>query len=620
MEWPARPYSGNAAILVVACKDSGATFGGLIALQNILNAPGANTTGPAVISISYGESESRNGFAQNAAYKTTYQQGVTEGVSIFVSAGDEGPASSDAGAPESTRGVTVSGWTSTPYNISVGGTDFGDAFAGTESTYWNAGNSTSFGSAKSYIPEIPWNNSCADSLIISFLGAHYSSDLINGFGPSGTGVCNTYPFNLTSKLLTTTSGSGGPSNCATGFTADRAPASGGTCAGYPKPSWQVVFGNPSDGVRDIPDVSLMAASGAWNHFYPICMSNPAEVAEGDAAPCSDPVTEWPGFGGTSVSTPIWAGIQSLVNQKTGERWGNANIMYYSIANTEYGPSGNLSCNSSLGSAIGSSCIFNDVTQGSIYLPCTTFGDGAAARLYNCYRPSTTDSTTDIGVTSAAPMTFPGLAGPGPVTALNVTQSGGGTTSYTSAPTCTLTGGAGAGATCTTSISGLVTALTTTANGTHYTAANPPVCKLTGGGGSGATCRTTVKSGGTLTLHIQSDGHGYTTAPTCTLTGGAGTGATCTSTIQTGVTGITLTAGGSGFTSDPTCTLTGGGGAPAATCVSIINGVTSSTPQAYPAAVGWDFATGIGTVNAANLVNSTAWIAALKQAKKGGDPR
>jgi subtilase family serine protease len=559
-------------------------------LENLLNAPGASTTGPAIVSISYGESESQNGATQNAAYNTTYQQGASEGVSIFVSSGDEGAASSNADGADSTRGITVSGFTSTPYNISVGGTDFGDSYQGLESSYWSGTNSASYGSALSYIMEIPWNDSCADSLIINFLGTYYSSGLVNGFGPSGTGVCNTYPFNTSSDLLTTGSGSGGPSNCATGApTTAGAPASGGTCAGYPKPSWQSIVGNPSDGVRDIPDVSLMAANGIWNHFYIICMSNPAEISEGYAVPCSDPVEDWPGFGGTSVSSPIWAGIQALVNQKTGERWGNANTMYYAIANNEYGGSGNSSCNSSLGNAIGSSCVFNDVTTGSIYLPCATLGSGTAARLYNCYRPSATDKTTDYGVMSAAAMTFPGVAGPGPVTALNVTASGGGTTGYTSAPTCALTGGAGSGATCTTSISGLVTAITKTANGTGYTTADPPFCTLTGGGGVGATCSTTVN--------------------------GAGTGATCTATENVGVTGITITAGGSGYTSDPTCALTGGGGSPAASCASIINGVTGLTPQAYPATVGWDFATGIGTVNAYNLVMSSAWTASIPTLKQ-----
>jgi hypothetical protein len=618
MEW-ASAAAPNAAIQVAVCKDSGATFGGLIALENLLNAPGASTTGPAIVSISYGESEASNGATQNAAYNTTYQQGVSEGVSIFVSSGDEGPASSNANGADSTKGITVSGFTSTPYNISVGGTDFGDAYAGTESTYWSGTNGTGFGSAKSYIPEIPWNDSCADNLIESFLSTYYSASLINGYGPSGYGLCNTYPFNTTSELLTTGSGSGGPSNCATGApTTSGAPASGGTCKGYTKPSWQAVFGNPADGVRDIPDVALMAANGVWNHFYLICMSNPAEVSEGYAAPCSDPLEDWPGFGGTSVSSPIWAGIQALVNQQTGERWGNANTVYYEIASTEYGASGNAACNSTLGNAIGSNCVFNDVTQGSIYLPCAYSSSNASSgRLYNCYRPAATDKTADIGVMSAAPMTFPGAGGPGPVTALNVTASGGGTTAYSSAPTCALTGGAGTGATCTTSISGLVTALALTANGTGYTTAEPPSCVLSGGGGVGATCSAAVNGSGTVTLTLQSGGSGYTSAPSCSLVGGSGSGATCSATENMGVTGITLTAAGSGFTSNPTCTLTGGGGAPNATCASIINGVTTLAPQAYPAGTGWDFATGIGTVNAYNLVHSSAWtpIVSTKPATK-----
>jgi len=607
MEW-ASAAAPNAAIQVAVCDDSGATFGGLIALENMLNAPGANTTGPAIISISYGETESQNGAAQNAAYNTTYQQGAAEGVSIFVSSGDEGPASTDANRADSTHGITVSGFTSTPYNISVGGTDFGDSYAGTESTYWNASNTAAFGSAKSYIPEIPWNDSCADNLIIGFLGTYYSNGIVNGYGPSGTGLCNTYPFNTTSALLTTGSGSGGPSNCATGSpSTSGAPASGGSCAGYAKPSWQSVLGNPSDGVRDIPDVSLMAANGVWNHFYFICMSNPAEVSEGDATSCSSPVQDWPGFGGTSVSSPIWAGIQALVNQKTGERWGNANTVYYAIANAEYGVSGNASCNSSLGNATGAGCVFHDVTQGSIFLPCAVSSSNiSTGRLYNCYRPSATDKTADYGVMSAAPMTFPGAAGPGPVTALNVTASGGGTTSFSSAPACALTGGVGTGATCATSISGLVTALAVTSSGSGYTTAAPPACTLTGGGGTGATCSAVVSGTGTITLTLQSGGNGYTSAPTCALSGGSGSGATCSATENVGVTGITITAGGSGYTSNPTCALTGGGGSPNAACASIINGVTSLAPQAYPAGTGWDFATGIGTVNAFNLINSSAW--------------
>ena len=610
MEW-ASAAAPNAAIQVAVCKDSGATFGGLIALENLLNAPGANTTGPAVVSISYGESESQTGATQNAARSTPRTSRGSRRRFDFriVRRRRRLGQGSKCEWRGPTRGdVYCHGWTSTPYNISVGGTDFSDAYAGTESTYWNPGNTANYGSAKSYIPEIPWNDSCADTLTIGFLNQYFSSTIMNGFGPSGTGLCNTYPFNTTSALLTTGSGSGGPSNCATGApTTGGTPASGGTCAGYGKPSWQSVFGNPSDGVRDIPDVSLMAANGVWNHFYVICMSNPAEVSEGLASPCSNPITSWPGFGGTSVSSPIWAGIQALVNQKTGERWGNANTVYYAIARAEYGPAGNPPCTVRAwvrGLVLG---VFHDVTQGSIFLPCTSLGNTTAPGYNPGYRPDSTDKTADFGVMSAAPMTFPGLAGPGPVTNLNVTASGGATTSYSSAPSCAITGDAGSGATCSASISGLVTALAVVANGAGYTTAAPPSCNLTGGGGTGATCGASVNAAGKITLTLQSGGSGYTSAPTCSLTGGSGTGATCSATENMGVTGITLLAGGSGYTSDPTCTLTGGGGSPTATCVAIINGVTSLAPQAYPAGTGWDFATGIGTVNAYNLVFSSAWL-------------
>ena len=601
MEW-ASAAAPNAAINVAVCDDTRTTFGGLIAMENAFNNPNP----PAIVSMSYGESESQSGAAMNLAFNNTYQQGVAMGISIFVSSGDEGAASSNANGADSTRGITVSGWTSSPYDISVGGTDFGDSVQGTEATYWNATNTATYGSARSYMPEIPWNDSCADPLIINFLAANGFASFANGFGPSGTGVCNTYPFNQTSELLTTGSGSGGPSNCATGApTTNGTPASGGTCAGYAKPSWQVVFGNPSDGVRDIPDVSLMAANGIWNHFYPICLTNPAEVSEGYAvASCNVSPADWPGFGGTSVSSPIWAGIQALVNQATGERWGQVNTVYYQLANAQYGASGNPGCDSSLGPGGDPSCVFHDVTQGSIELPCATNGTNASARLYNCYRPSTTDSATDIGVMSAAPMAaFPGLAGPGPVTNLNVTASGGGTTDYTSAPACAITNGAGSGATCATSISGLVTAITKTNNGTGYVSTDVLGCFLTGGGGNGATCSATVNTSGTVTITLRSGGNGYSSAPACTILGGSGSGATCTAAEHVGVTGITVTAGGTGYTSDPTCTLTGGGGAPAATCTSIINGVTAFVP-AYPATSGWDFATGIGTVNVYNLI--TKW--------------
>jgi subtilase family serine protease len=225
----------SATIELASCGDTRTTFGGLIAIQNLIN---ESKTPPAIMSISYGECEAENGASANAAFNSAYQQAVTEGVSVFVSAGDEGAASCDANEAKATHGIGVSGFASTPYNAAVGGTDFGDTFAGSNSTYWNTTNTPTFESAKSYIPEIPWNDSCASVLLATFEGfaTTYGS---SGFCNSSTGE----------EFLTTGSGSGGPSGCASGAASTSGVVSG-TCKGYAKPSWQTgVVGIPADGAR-----------------------------------------------------------------------------------------------------------------------------------------------------------------------------------------------------------------------------------------------------------------------------------------------------------------------------------------------------------------------------------
>jgi hypothetical protein len=157
--------------------------------------------------------------------------------------------------------------------------------------------------------------------------------------------------------------------------------SNGTCAGYAKPSWQSVFGNPADGVRDTPDVSLMAGNGLWGVYYAACISDPADgTAAQGFEPCGANPASWTGWGGTSVSSPIWAGIQALVNQKTGTSWGNSNYELYPLAATEYGASGNSSCNSTLGNGVSSSCLFYDVTLGDNSGVC----DAGRSGTFNCY--------------------------------------------------------------------------------------------------------------------------------------------------------------------------------------------------------------------------------------------
>ncbi|HME41494.1 MAG TPA: S53 family peptidase [Syntrophorhabdales bacterium] len=357
-EWASAAAPG-AAIMLASCANTRTTFGGLIALQNLIN----GSTRPSIVSISYGECEALNGAAANAAYNSVFQLAVAGGISVFVASGDEGAASCDAGATQATHGIGVSGFASTPYNVAVGGTDFGDTYAGMNPTYWSKTNTSVYGSALSYIPEIPWNDSCASLLITNYLGykTTYGS---NGF-------CNS---NAGRGYLDVVAGSGGPSGCATGTPSTRGVVSG-TCKGYAKPSWQTgVVGIPSDGVRDIPDVSLFAANGVWGHYYVICWS---DVRNGGAS-CAGAPSTWAGAGGTSFSSPIMAGIQALVNQKHGSQ-GNPNYAYYKLAAGEYGSGGSIVCNSANGNGVSSACTFYDVTQGDMDVNCT------GSR--NCFIPS-----------------------------------------------------------------------------------------------------------------------------------------------------------------------------------------------------------------------------------------
>jgi subtilase family serine protease len=205
VEW-ASAAAPNAAIVLAACTDTTA-FGGLIAIENVLNGPTANL--PSVVSISYGEAEASNGAAANLAYKTAYQQAVAEGVSIFVSSGDEGAASADLGSV-STHGISISGFTSTQYNVSVGGLDFGyTPDSVNPAIYWSATNSSTYSSALSYIQEVPWNDSCAGALAATFFAPIFSTP------STPLGLC-------TSSAVT--SSSGALNFCRTRLAAAGAPA------------------------------------------------------------------------------------------------------------------------------------------------------------------------------------------------------------------------------------------------------------------------------------------------------------------------------------------------------------------------------------------------------------
>lgn len=360
----------DATIVLASCADT-VNFGGFIALQNLLT----SGTPPAIVSISYGMPETYLGEATNKYISSLYQMAVAEGVSVFVGSGDAGAAMADTGSFAASYGIQVNGYGSTPFNVAVGASDYADSYLHKTASYWSPTNSPVFGSALSYVPEIPWNTSCASQLLAK------SQGFTTSYGPEG--FCN-----VPQAPLSTFASGGGPSGCATGEPTIFGTV-GNSCIGYAKPSWQNIVGNPKDGVRDLRDITLFGSNGTWGHYFVVCFSD--EFNQG--ASCLGNPSTWAGLGGTSVSTPALAGIQALVNQATGSRWGNPNTVYYKLASTEYGSSGNAACNSN-GASIGSGCSFYDIRLGDIDVDCTG--------PYNCYYGPT---SSFFGVLSTANQSF-----------------------------------------------------------------------------------------------------------------------------------------------------------------------------------------------------------------------
>jgi hypothetical protein len=341
-----------------------------------------------VMSESYGACEAALGNGGNLFYGTLWEQGAAQGITILIAAGDSGSAGCDdlgAGPPYydyvARFGLAVSGLASTPFNVAVGGTDFNVSGTNWEQ-YWNfSATGAVYPSAKSYIPEITWNDSCA------------SSGSLTGCASAATDTPG----------IDLVGGGGGPSNCALS-------TSTACIAGYAKPPWQTGTGVPSDGLRDIPDVSLFAGNGLHGSFYVFCEMD-ANTGTGSSTSSCDlnsPYLDFQGAGGTSASAQAFAGIMALVNQKYGPQ-GNANYVLYPLA-----AQSGASCASSGSPA--STCIFYDVQTGNNSVACVggspncsntgTSGYGILVNPSNTSQPAwlTTagyDLATGLGTVNAA---------------------------------------------------------------------------------------------------------------------------------------------------------------------------------------------------------------------------
>ena len=276
-----------------------------------------------IISESYGQCEANFTAAQAAFYNDMWAQAAAQGQSVFVSSGDNGPASCDSSNNSYSHfGYSVSLLASSPFNVAVGGTLFADTTGG---PWWGttATPAPPFESALGYIPEIPWNEAK---------------------GSGATGAAGLW------------SGSGGIS------------------AYFMTPSWQRGFGVPTSDPaypnqptfvdpaspfvpgphRYLPDVAMAAAAQHDGTLF--CAEGVCQLSS------TGTIVDAGIVGGTSVAAPTMAGVQALIDQVNGGRQGLPTYVYYALADAQHTAS--LNCSPESGGAMNPNCAFHDVDTGN----------------------------------------------------------------------------------------------------------------------------------------------------------------------------------------------------------------------------------------------------------------
>jgi Pro-kumamolisin, activation domain len=359
VEWSGAVAQGANIDLVTSAPNGTFSFGGDVAAQYVVDtldsAPG-NPGFAQILSESFGECELGLGTSGNTFYKNLWSQAATEGITVVISSGDNGSAGCDVqpvNGPSTAAefGLAVNGVASTPSDVAVGGTDFSDLT--NPLTFWNAGNNPVTGaSALSYIPESTWNDSCTNAVFIS----EFSGE----FGNDAQTVCNNATI-VVDGFTVPVGGSGGKSTCTTSDGNTTTSCSGG----YPQPPFQVGVAPAGDTTRDIPDVSMFAGDGEIAaSFYIVCERD--FPGDGGAA-CNLENGPFIEVGGTSVSTQVFAGVMALVIQKNGgAKLGNPDTVFYTLAKAEF----TANCNTNSPQP-NSTCVFNDITAGTIAMPCVT---------------------------------------------------------------------------------------------------------------------------------------------------------------------------------------------------------------------------------------------------------
>jgi len=334
-----------------------------------------------VMSLSYGDSELNFTTADYSFQDTLYAQAATQGQSFFVSSGDSGSDVYDQNTSgTATAGLNVSAFGS-PLVTVAGGTDFSDFYDASQggpaqSTYWSSTNSTFYGDALSYVPEMAWNQSCASSIYAVY----------EGF--SGAGLC-------------VASGSSSDGSVVGG--------SGGISTHYAVPAWQTGISGYSSSMHAQPDIAGFASAAFWGHALISCDSNPPDAS---TSGCTSEAN-FGEAGGTSFVAPYMAGVAGLLVDYTGSRQGLLNPSLYALAKAQYTAAATKTAcysngqTSNAGVTTGlpaTACIFNDVTTSNNDVPC-------AIGSTDCF-VSTGDSYGMLSVNGASSLTVAYPSAPG----------------------------------------------------------------------------------------------------------------------------------------------------------------------------------------------------------------
>jgi subtilase family serine protease len=225
-----------------------------------------------IMTISFGACESEAGLSGVDFWDSLFSQASAEGISVFVASGDAGAAGCDAyfGTPPASQTLSINYICASRHATCVGGTEFADF--SNPSQYWAMTNRANFESAISYIPEGAWNE----------------------------------PENSSSQPQAAASG-------------------GGVSAYIATPSWQTGTGVPGTQGRYTPDIAF--SSSAHDGYF-ACFA-----AAGASCVVQNGGFSFESVFGTSAAAPDMAGINALLNQKTGTAQGELNSNLYRLAAT-----------------------------------------------------------------------------------------------------------------------------------------------------------------------------------------------------------------------------------------------------------------------------------------------